>query len=85
MLRKTNVLSILLLPLLLAACGETKLLPSLVTQRLEVPESLLTCAPPPAPRPVSTQADVALLLLDLAEAGEDCRAKLAAVKDVVAP
>lgn len=69
----------------LAACGAQRLLPEMFAVRLEVPPSLLTCAPPPVPRPVETQKDVALLIVDLAEAGADCRGKLAAVRQVLAP
>lgn len=50
--------------------------------RQEVPASLLDCAAQPVP-PVISQRDVALYLLDLVEAGEDCRGKLAAVKGIV--
>lgn len=50
---------------------------------MEVPPSLLACSPPPPPRAIETQTDVALLIVDLAETGEDCRGKLRAVKEVV--
>ena len=51
--------------------------------RQEVPASLLDCAAQPLPPAITSQRDVALYLLDLAEAGEDCRGKLAAVKGIV--
>lgn len=51
--------------------------------RQEVPASLLECLAQPAAPSIASQRDVALYLLDLAEAGEDCRGKLAAVKGIV--
>jgi hypothetical protein len=49
-----------------------------------VPAALLTCRPSPAvPQPVESQKIVGLYLLDLFEAGEDCRAKLDAVRGLV--
>ena len=50
--------------------------------RQEIPAGLLDCAAQPVPPAVSSQRDVALYLLDLAKAGEDCRGKLAAVKGI---
>lgn len=79
----TTVLLPLCCVLPLTACGGQHLLPELLVERMEVPASLLSCRPPPPPRPVDTQRDVALLIVDLAEAGEDCRGKLRAVKEVV--
>ena len=67
------------------ACGAPRLLPEVLVEKVEVPPSLLACSPPPSPRPIVTQKDVALLIVDLAEAGEDCRGKLKAVKEVMAP
>lgn len=68
------------LPLL--ACGGPGA-PVLVRQ--EVPAALLVCqpAPPPPDEPFDDQ-QLALWLVDLAAAGEDCRTKLAAVKGLVA-
>lgn len=66
--------------LALSACTTTPQAP--LTIEKEVPPSLLVCAPSPSP-PVEdgiTQRDVARFLLDLAEAGEDCRSKLGSVK-----
>jgi hypothetical protein len=50
-----------------------------------VPASLLTCAPEPAIPPAPDDRALASLLIDLAEAGADCRARLAAVGMVVRP
>ena len=51
--------------------------------RQEVPVSLLDCTPQPVPPAIASQRDVALYLLDLAKAGEDCRGRLATVKRIV--
>jgi len=51
--------------------------------RQEIPAALLDCAAQPVPPTIRSQRDVALYLLDLAEAGEDCRGKLAAAKGIV--
>ena len=71
---------------LLAGCQHQRPEPvvEIVERRVEVPPSLLSCMPEPKPREVwRTQRDVALYLVRLAEAGEDCRAKLGAVKGLV--
>lgn len=47
-------------------------------------ESLLTCMPEPRAREVwHTQREVALFLVKLAEAGEDCRAKPGGVRSLL--
>jgi hypothetical protein len=48
-----------------------------------IPAALLECLPAPPPRPVVSDRDTAELIAALAEAGEDCRGKLAAVKQAV--
>jgi len=51
--------------------------------QLVVPPSLLACrAEPPVP-PAPDDQVLARWILDLAEAGEDCRARLVAVKEIV--
>ena len=80
-------LTMLLLPLccatLLAACASVP--PAAGLRDLALPEPLLRCAPPPAvPNEAATQRDVALFILDLATAGEDCRAKLDELRGIVA-
>jgi len=51
---------------------------------VDVPAQLLSCAPTPAvPVETATQRDFALYVLDLEAAGQDCRAKLGAVRGVV--
>jgi hypothetical protein len=47
-----------------------------------VPLSLLECRAQPA-RPKADDTDLAYWILDLANAGQDCREKLARVKDLV--
>ncbi len=57
-----------------------------VERKVEVPNSLLTCsAEPVAGSTWMSQRDVAQYLVKLAAAGEDCRAKLAAVRRIVQP
>jgi hypothetical protein len=71
---------------LLAGCAASRPEPvvEIVERKVEVPDSLLTCMAEPKAREVwRTQRDVALYLVRLAEAGEDCRAKLGAVKGLV--
>ncbi|KQS84811.1 hypothetical protein [Rhizobium sp. Leaf383] len=70
----------------LAACTTTKTVPVVEIQerRVEVPKSLLSCSSEPVAGSVwATQRDVARYLVRLAEAGEDCRVKLGAVKQLV--
>jgi hypothetical protein len=52
--------------------------------RTEVPESLLVCQAAPAPpAPPFTDTDLSLWIVDLASAGDDCRARLRRVRDLV--
>ena len=48
-----------------------------------VPASLLSCAPEPAVPASPDDTALARLIIDLAEAGADCRARLAAVRMVL--
>jgi hypothetical protein len=50
-----------------------------------VPLPLLTCASQPASPTEGTQRDVALYIVDLAEAGADCRTKLGSVRRILTP
>lgn len=71
---------LLLLPLLLAACGAPDIAP-VETRPISPPAALLTCrAAPAVPREAETQREVARFIVRLAEAGEDCRSKLADVR-----
>ena len=47
-----------------------------------VPDDLLRCTEQPETPPLQTQRDVAILLVGVAEAGADCRSKLARVKQL---
>ena len=69
---------LLLLPLM--GCGPGA--PALV--RHQVPPALLTCPPaPPPPDPGADDQVLALWIVDLASAGEDCRTRLQAVKGLL--
>lgn len=74
--------TLLLSSLLLTGCGPGA--PVLVRQA--IPPSLLVCQgqPEPPPAPFDDTA-LALWIVDLANAGADCRARLAAVKGLVQP
>lgn len=50
-----------------------------------VPQSLLTCAEQPVAPVAELQRDVALYIVDLAEAGADCRSKLGAMRRILEP
>lgn len=72
-----------LLPLLsvlpLMGCGDGPA----VLVRQEVPPALLACQPQPAPPEAPDDTALALWIVDLAGAGEDCRAKLASVGELL--
>ncbi|MCH4539488.1 hypothetical protein [Ochrobactrum sp. A-1] len=54
------------------------------TRQVAVPEALLTCMPEPLAREVwKSQKDVALYLMHVSEAGEDCRQKLDGVRKIL--
>jgi hypothetical protein len=53
-------------------------------ERLSIPDALLICADQPEPPATASQRDVAEFVVNLADAGEDCRSKLASVKALVA-
>jgi hypothetical protein len=55
--------------------------PILVKQ--EVPDTLLVCAPEPVPGNLDKQSKVAEYIVDLSDAGEDCRSKLGAVSRIL--
>lgn len=53
-----------------------------------VPQALLQCAPQPkspADKAGVTQREVALFVVDLAAAGDDCRSKLGSVRRILTP
>lgn len=69
---------------LLSGCAhksQTQIVKHVETRQLEVPAALLVCMPEPEAREVwKTQKDVALYLVRISEAGEDCRQKLDGVR-----
>lgn len=70
--------------LFLAACAQPDALPPApVVVRIAPPVELLDCADQPEPGRIRSQRDVARYVLDLAEAGEDCRSRLGAVRAFV--
>ena len=84
--RALNAAFFVSLLLLVVGCTTTKTVTvtEIVERKIEVPKSLLSCDAEPVSRTVwVTQKDVARYLVKLAEAGEDCRLKLAAVKRLV--
>lgn len=50
-----------------------------------IPAQLLVCATQPAAPAAGTQRDVALYIVDLAVAGDDCRTKLGSVSRILTP
>lgn len=87
-LRATGALAAILLLLMLAGCQTAPkeiVVPKIVERKVEVPASLLKCLPEPAAREAWTsQRDVALYMIRLAEAGQGCRLKLEAVRKLLA-
>ena len=80
----TMVLFLLCCAALLSGCGGRTPAPITATElqveRIKIPDGLLTCAPIPGYRPVSSQADVAIVGGEAWAAIEDCRSKLAEIK-----
>lgn len=54
-----------------------------VVVRQKVPPSLLACQPQPAPPEAADDQALALFILDLAAAGDDCRGRLLRVKELL--
>lgn len=66
---------ILIVAIALSGCATTS----------SVPSALLICAAQPQSPPAGTQRDVALYIVDLAAAGDDCRTKLGSVRRILFP
>ena len=65
-----TIVTVGIIVVMLAGCATTS----------TVPPSLLICAPqPPSPAPESQQV-VGIFVIDVVEAGADCRSKLGAVR-----
>lgn len=79
-------MAVVIIGMLLAGCAASRPEPvvEVVERKVEVPASLLTCMSEPKAKEVwKRQRDVALYLVRLAEAGEDCRAKLFVVRSLL--
>jgi hypothetical protein len=68
------------LSLLLASCAAPQPVTRIVTLTPQIPLELLTCAADPAVPEASSQAVVARYIVSLWQAGQDCRAHVAAIK-----
>lgn len=73
--------------LLISGCAHkpaVEVVTKIETRQVAVPEALLTCMPEPEAREVwKSQKDVALYLIQVSEAGEDCRQKLDGVRKIL--
>lgn len=85
--RALAVAGLLLAVIAMSGCQSTPkeiVVEKVVERKVEVPNSLLTCsAEPETGSTWVSQRDVAQYLIKLAAAGQDCRAKLAAVRRLV--
>ena len=82
-MHRRAALALLLLPCALSPMGCAPA-PTVRLVRPQVPRDLLECAAEPPPPPAgATDADLASWILDLADAGADCRTTLQALARVV--
>ena len=76
-----------LLIMLISGCAHKpppEVVTKIETRQIFVPEALLTCMPEPQAREVwQSQKQVALYLIQVSEAGEDCRQKLDGVRKLL--
>ncbi len=70
--------------LVLAGCAAPAPITRIVTVSPQIPDSLLLCAPAPDVPAAGSQAVVARYIVALWQAGEDCRAHVAAIKAAAA-
>ncbi len=75
----------LLLLICLAGCAAPLPVTRVVTITPQVPPELLTCAGSPDAPITSSQAVVAQYIVAVWQAGQDCRAHVAAIKAALAP
>jgi hypothetical protein len=82
-----RIITLTALATLVSGCAhksQPQVVTKVETREMTVPEALLTCMPEPEAREVwKSQKDVALYLVRMSEAGEDCRQKLGGVKRLV--
>ncbi len=77
--------SVLWLTLLLGACAAPAPPPArIVTITPAVPDALLSCAAPPEVPVTTSQEVVARYIVSLWQAGQDCRAHVGAIRQVLA-
>jgi hypothetical protein len=69
----------ILLCLLVAGCAQPQPVMRIITVSPQIPETLLHCAAAPDVPVTTSQAVVARYIVSLWEAGEDCRAHVAAI------
>lgn len=72
--------------LVVTSCATTnqRTITKIQERKITIPQSLLTCMPEPTAKEVwVSEKDVGKFILELAEAGEDCRIKLKAIKKYV--
>lgn len=74
---------VLLLALSLTACANAPPLPKVEVQRITIPDSLLSCQPHPVPPALTDDRELALYILALADAGDDCRDRLGRVRGLI--
>lgn len=79
-----RIVALAALGMLISGCAhksQPQVVTRVETREMAVPDALLTCMPEPEAREVwRTQKDVALYLVRVSEAGEDCRQKLDGVR-----
>ena len=78
-----KIIAGILIIMALAGCKTTepRVVTTVVERHIEIPPSLLKCLPEPVAAEVwKLSSDAALYMNTLADAGQDCRSKLAAVK-----
>ena len=75
-MRKMTALSGPLLAICLPGCGE-----DVVVKPVPVPPQFLSCKAEPATPAETTDKSVANFIIDLVEAGADCRSKVRAIRD----
>ncbi len=83
-LRRAPVPAALLSLLCLTGCAAgPEPAPRVEVVRIAVPAALLSCQPAPVPPTMADDRDLARYILALADAGEDCRDRLARVRGLV--